>query len=136
MFSIKNLMAIICVVMFSSCAIGPKYVKPKVETPKVYKESKDWKVALPQDGAIRGAWWEIFKDPQLNALENQVNISNQNIVAAQAQYAASYALVQAAKSSFFPILTTNASYARTHTGTTSANAKTASQNLLSEDVSW
>ena len=70
-------------------------------------------------------------------METEVNISNQNIAVAEAQYAQAYALVQAAKSSFFPILTTSGSYTRSHTGSGSSNAKYATSNtLLSANVSW
>ena len=146
MLSIRIILFSIFSLMAFGCAIGPKYVKPTVQIPAAYKESADWssnrtlagawKKAQPQDAIIRGAWWKIFNDPRLDALEEQVNISNQNIAIAQAQYAQSYALVQAARSSIFPILSTTGSYARSHTGTTSANAKTTSQYLLSADVSW
>ena len=56
------------------------------EVPAAYKEMDGWKVAEPKDHLIRGAWWEIFNDPELNALEEQVNISNQNVAAAEAQF--------------------------------------------------
>ena len=104
--------------------------------PAAYKESADWKKAQPQDEIIRGAWWKVFNDTRLDALEEQVNISNQNIAAAQAQYDQAYALVEASKSSFFPILTTNGSYTSSHTGSGSSNASTTSQTLLSANVTW
>ena len=122
------------ILLLSGCAIGPKYVRPTTQIPTAYKESADWKVAQPQDEIVRGAWWKVFNDPQLDALEDQVNISNQNIAIAEAQFAQAYALVQAAKSSFFPILTTKGSYTRSHSGSGSSN--TASQTLLSADVTW
>ena len=104
MFSVRSFV-IICFLVFSSgCAIGPKYVRPTAPIPEAYKENKDWKVAEPKDTFIKGEWWQIFNDPQLDALEAQVNISNQNIAIAQAQYDQAYALVKAAKSAFFPIL--------------------------------
>ncbi len=134
-------MAIILLVVLSGCAIGPKYVRPTTQIPKAYKESADWKKAQPQDEIVRGAWWEIFNDPQLDALEAEVNISNQNIAQAEAQYAQAYALVQAAKSSFFPTLGTTASYTRSHNSSGSSNGSSnskyaVSNNLLSADVNW
>jgi NodT family efflux transporter outer membrane factor (OMF) lipoprotein len=123
-------------IFLGGCSIGPKYVRPSSPMPKAYKESADWKPAAPQDQIIKGDWWKIFNDPQLDSLEAQVNISNQNIAIAQAQYAQAYALVQAAKSSFFPILTTSASYSRSHSSS-GANGKNAvSQNFLGADVTW
>jgi NodT family efflux transporter outer membrane factor (OMF) lipoprotein len=118
----------------TGCSIGPKYVKPTTPMPSAYKESKDWKPAQPQETIAHGAWWKIFNDPQLNALEDQVNISNQNIALAEAKYADAYALVQAARSAFFPILTTNGSYTRSHSG--SGSKSTASDTLLKADVTW
>jgi len=128
--------------LLSGCAIGPKYVRPTAQIPAAYKESKDWKVAQPQDTMIRGAWWKIFNDPRLDALEDQVNVSNQNIAQAEAQYAEAYALVQAAKSSFFPTLGVGAAYTRSHnssgsgSGSSSNSHYAVSQNLLSANVSW
>ena len=146
MFSIKhvslrakrsNLFTLCFLVLLSGCAIGPKYVKPTISIPAAYKDAGDWKKANPQDETIRGDWWKIFNDPQLDDLENQVNISNQNIAAAQAQYAQAYALVQAARSSFFPTLSTNASFTRSHGSSNTKEGKSAvSNNLLSADVSW
>jgi len=128
---------IILLVLLTGCAVGPKYVRPTASIPKAYKESADWKIALPQDQIVRGAWWKIFKDPQLDALEDQVNISNQNIAQAEAQYAQSYALVQAARSAFFPTLGTTASVTRSHGASNTKEGKSAvTQNLLSADVNW
>jgi NodT family efflux transporter outer membrane factor (OMF) lipoprotein len=64
-------------------------------------------VAQPKDDALRGKWWEMFGDPQLNALEEKVNISNQNIAAAAASFFAARALVKEARSQLFPAVTTN-----------------------------
>ncbi len=98
--------------LFSACTVGPDYVKPTTEVPAQYKEVKGWKVAQPSDSAIRGAWWEIYSDPQLNALEGQVNVSNQNIAAADAQLRQAVALTQAARAGYFPTVTADSSYAR------------------------
>src|SRR5260370_9096513 len=69
----------------SACMIGPKYQRPTAPAPAAYKEPPPagWKEAQPNDGVIRGKWWEIYGDPQLNALEEQVGISNQNVLAAE-----------------------------------------------------
>jgi NodT family efflux transporter outer membrane factor (OMF) lipoprotein len=99
----------------AGCTLGPKYHAPTAETPAVYKEltpddyknTDGWKVAQPKDDALRGKWWEIFGDPQLNVLEEKVNVSNQNIVAAAANFFAARALVKEARSQLFPTFTTN-----------------------------
>ncbi len=118
--------------LLTGCSIGPKYVKPSVGVPVSYKESADWKIAEPQDDIIRGQWWKIYRDPRLNELMAQLNISNQNIALAQAQYAQSYAIVQASKSSFFPTLGADASYTRSR----NTSSQQISRNLLNADVSW
>ncbi len=73
-------------VLASGCTVGPNYVRPSMWSPDSSKELDGWKIANPRDGLARGSWWEIFGDPQLNALEPRVNISNQNLAVAEAQY--------------------------------------------------
>ena len=70
----------------TGCAVGPKYHTPPVQAPPAYKEVGDWKPAQPNDQNLGGDWWKIFQDPQLDALEVQVNVSNQNLKAAEAQF--------------------------------------------------
>ena len=91
----------------AACAVGPDYVRPTAPAPGAYKEMEGWKVAEPKDGIERGPWWEVYNDPQLNALEEQVDITNQNIALAEAQFRQASALVQAARASFFPVITAN-----------------------------
>ena len=76
----------IAVLQLTGCTVGPKYHTPAVQAPAAYKELGDWKPAQPNDQNLGGAWWTIFQDPQLDALELQVNVSNQNLKAAEAQY--------------------------------------------------
>ena len=75
-----------------------------------YKEPGDWKPAQPKDDMIRGKWWEIYHDPQLNALEEQVNISNQNVLQAEAQFREAAAAVKVARAAFFPTVTANPAF--------------------------
>jgi NodT family efflux transporter outer membrane factor (OMF) lipoprotein len=99
----------------AGCVVGPKYHQASVDTPAAYKEltppdfqnTEGWKVAQPKDDALRGKWWEIFNDPQLNALEEKVNVSNQSIAAAAASFLAARAMVKEARSQLFPTVTTN-----------------------------
>jgi NodT family efflux transporter outer membrane factor (OMF) lipoprotein len=86
----------------SACAVGPKYVRPAAPTPSAYKESRDWKPAQPADDRVRGAWWQLFDDGQLSALQAQLDAANQNLKAAAARYAEARALVGVARSSRFP----------------------------------
>ncbi len=100
------------VAVVAGCAVGPDYRKPEMEAPAAYKENVDWKVAEPREAVVRGAWWKIFQDPGLDALEEQVSISNQNIAAAEAQYRQSLAVVKAAQSGWFPTVSANAQASR------------------------
>ncbi len=98
--------------LLSACAVGPDYVRPATVAPAAFKEMKDWKTATPQDQELHGKWWEIYQDPQLNALVEQVNISNQNLAQAEAQYRQAKALVESARSSYFPTVSANVSSTR------------------------
>lgn len=91
----------------AGCMVGPNYVKPKAEIPPAYKEDAGWKTAQPQDQLPRGKWWELFGDPQLNALEEQVNVSNQSVQLSLAQYRQARALVQEARSALVPTVSLN-----------------------------
>src|SRR5579862_9950222 len=105
-------------VMFvAGCTVGPKYHTPSAPTPTAYKEltpanfptTDGWRVAQPRDDELRGKWWEIYNDPQLNALEDQIDISNQSIAAAAASFFSARAMVKEARSQYFPTLSTNPS---------------------------
>jgi len=91
----------ICVLV-AACALGPDYRKPDLAVPAAYKENVDWKPATPGDALQRGAWWEVFGDPLLDDLEKQVDVSNQSLKQAEAQYRQAAALVSGARANFFP----------------------------------
>ena len=132
------------------CNIGPKYHRAPVDAPPAYKELDGWKVAQPQDTSIRGNWWELFGDPQLNALEEQVNVSNQNIAAAAANFLVARAMVKEARAQLFPTVTVNpgATWARPSatlrsnnsgtggTGTSSTSTGTFADYILPFDASY
>jgi NodT family efflux transporter outer membrane factor (OMF) lipoprotein len=99
-------------VALGACAVGPNYVRPTAPTPAEFKESKGWKAAEPKDQLPRGKWWEVYGDKDLDALMEQVNVSNQNIKQAEAQYRAARALVQAARAAYFPTVGASASVTR------------------------
>jgi len=88
--------------------MGPNYVRPPASAPAAYKEAAGWKVAQPQDDVPRGAWWTIFGDAKLDELESQVDISNQNIQAAEASVRQAQALTQVARAALFPAVNANA----------------------------
>ncbi|MGA9667301.1 MAG: efflux transporter outer membrane subunit [Gallionella sp.] len=89
-------------VLLAGCVVGPDYHKPDVATPANYKEAGDWKAAEPRDEAPRGNWWEIYGDAELNGLVTQVEISNQNVAAAAAQYRQALALLGVARAAYYP----------------------------------
>ena len=96
----------------AGCTAGPNYVRPTTDTPSTYKEAQGWKQAEPRDEQPRGAWWEVFKDAQLDALVKQVEVTNQTLKAAEARVREAHALTQAARAAYFPIVTANASASR------------------------
>jgi NodT family efflux transporter outer membrane factor (OMF) lipoprotein len=83
----------------------------KEQPPESFKESDGWKTAQPSDQALRGNWWEIFGDPQLNALEEEVTVSNQNLKVAEARFRQARAMIRFNRSAEFPTITTSPSIA-------------------------
>ena len=139
--------ALLCAaLLFQGCVVGPRYNRPTVQTPGTFKEvtpddlkkMDGWKVAQPQDSALHGKWWEILGDPQLNALEDQVNISNQNVASAFASFMAARALVREARAQYFPTLTAGASVTRQHQPPSVAGTSGTTYNeySLPFDASW
>jgi NodT family efflux transporter outer membrane factor (OMF) lipoprotein len=115
--------SVVLLFMLSGCVVGPKYHPPadKVdasvykESPTQFPQSEGWKVAQPSDAMIRGKWWEIFNDPELNALEEQLNINNQNIKEYFENFMAARAVVREARSQYFPTLGAAPSFSRSRT---------------------
>jgi NodT family efflux transporter outer membrane factor (OMF) lipoprotein len=99
-------------VTLSACAPKVKYVQPTVEVAPAFRENADWKTAQPADDVLRGNWWELFGDPELNALEQQIDVSNQTLRAAAAQYAQARALVRGTRATLFPTVDFSPSAAR------------------------
>jgi NodT family efflux transporter outer membrane factor (OMF) lipoprotein len=114
--------------LVAACSVGPDYVTPTAPTPTAanYKEMKNWKPAQPQDDTIRGKWWEIYHDPQLNALEDQVNISNQNVLQAEAQFRSAAATVKVARAAFFPTITANPEFTESQASQDTSSGKSGS----------
>lgn len=114
--------------LLGGCAIGPDYSKPDVEVPAQWKEAGDWVVAQPKDALPKGKWWEAFNDPALNALEEQVEVSNQTLAASEARYRQAHAAVQSARAQFFPVLGGNAGASRARAA--------GNRYTVSIDASW
>ena len=126
----------------SGCNVGPKYhppAPPQITAPN-YKESTvnfhdadGWKVASPQDAMIRGNWWEVFHDPELNSLEEQLNINNQNLKLYFENYMAARAQIAEARSQYWPTITANPSWNRSRSSSNlsdSTQANTGKQSTL------
>src|SRR6516164_9841467 len=103
------------VIVVSACTVGPDYQRPDAPVPAQYKEA-GWKVGEPLDAIDRGAWWSIYKDPLLDDLEKQIDISNQNLKAAEAAFQQAEWIVAQARAGFFPTGVLNASAQRSRTG--------------------
>ena len=116
MSSIKMRLTTLCalaVLSLAGCAVGPDYKKPGVIPPAHFKEeANQWKQANPRDHTLRGKWWEMYDDVQLNALVQQVSISNQNIHSAEAQYRQALALLGVARARYLPTLSGSFAHTR------------------------
>ncbi len=126
-------LVILCTAMCTGCMVGPNYKRPsppamsapafKEDPPPDFKEAEKqgWAQAKPNDAYAKGRWWEIYKDPALNGLEEQVAISNQNVLQAEATYRQARAAVQVARAALFPTVSTNPSANFAQTGSSSTN---------------
>lgn len=141
-------LAAVLLALGGGCSVGPNYTRPPVVAPDAYKENAGWKVAEPRDDTLRGTWWERFGDPQLDALERQVSISNQNLMVAEATYRQARAVVRQARAAYFPTVTAGVGYTRSRQSDTlgspsgsSGSAKTTKNQPISTfqlpiEVAW
>jgi NodT family efflux transporter outer membrane factor (OMF) lipoprotein len=100
------------VLLLAGCAVGPDYRRPDAPVPAQYKELEGWHTAQPRDELPRGSWWTVFGDPTLDDLMKRVDISNQNIRAAEARVRQARAVADQARASLFPTVSANASVTR------------------------
>jgi len=148
--------------VLSGCVVGPKYHAPTPpppapeykESPTQFKDAQAWTVAKPADAKLRGKWWEIFNDPELNRLEDELNINNQNIKEYFENFMEARAVVREARAQFFPTLSVAPSFTRSRssqnlagsttvnangTGTSTGTTSTSSQSTLYSlplEASW
>jgi NodT family efflux transporter outer membrane factor (OMF) lipoprotein len=137
--------------LLSGCHVGPRYhaPTPTAVTAPNYKESTvnfqdagGWKVASPQDAMLRGNWWEVFNDSELNALEEQLNIDNENLKVYFQNYMAARATIAEARSQYWPTVTAAPSWNRSKSSGTLNNSTQANPGKQSSlwnapiDVSW
>jgi NodT family efflux transporter outer membrane factor (OMF) lipoprotein len=139
---------VLCLIL-TGCSVGPKYHAPAVPAPPAFKETPpanpqdgDWTVAQPADAKIRGDWWTIFNDPELNDLESQLNINNQTLKQYFQNYMEARALVREARAQYFPTVNFGPSYNRSRSsGNLSSSSafnsgRTSQIYSLPVDVSW
>lgn len=105
--------ALLALGTLSGCTVGPHYARPTAPVPPAYKEEPPgWKTAQPSDQLAKGKWWEIYQDPQLNALEEKVNVSNQTLKASVAQFEQARAMVRQFRADYYPTVTAGAAGSR------------------------
>jgi len=143
-----TIVSLACVVLFAGCSFAPKYSEPSVQTPAAFKEltpaqsseTDGWKAARRDDDRLRGQWWKMFNEPELNAFESQVNVSNQTVAVALANFLAARAVVKQARSQYFPSVTANPSVTESRQQVTSSSSSPASSTFteysLPFDASW
>ena len=123
-----RVLAAAALALMAACSAGPKYERPAVDAPAAYKEAGNWKVAQPRDDVKRDKWWEVFGDAQLNSLIAQIDVSNQNVRVAEANFRQARTLVQQARASLFPSVDGRASVSRSRSVGTAARAGTTANN--------
>ena len=117
----------------SGCAVGPRYVKPTAQVPPAFKEmGPNWKQAQPNDQIARGKWWQVFNDPQLNELEDKIDVSNQNLKIAQDQYLQARAMVRISRSGYYPVVTGSALVSPTQLSKNRPITSTSSKNRYTD----
>src|SRR6185312_1313813 len=98
---------VLAIALAAACTVGPKYHVPRAPVPEApgYKEANragPWRVASPADAMLRGDWWKIFREPELDALEAQIDLHNQTLAQAYANYMAARAQIRIARAQYFP----------------------------------
>ena len=140
--SVVNAFAVApALLVLAACTVGPNYVRPTADTPAAFKEMEGWKKAQPRDQELRGKWWETFNDPLLNALEEQISLSNQSLIQAAAQFRQARALVQSARAGYLPVVSGGASVARGQSssnlgGRNQGSPSPSTSHSLSVDAVW
>jgi NodT family efflux transporter outer membrane factor (OMF) lipoprotein len=132
----------IAALLLGGCTVGPNYQRPSTDVPADYQESADFKAARPSDEIAKGKWWEVYGDAQLNALEEQVIVSNQTLKEAQAQFAEARAAVTVNRAAYYPTVSVVPSAAGNRESQTKALFGTTSPVTYADyqlppiDVSW
>lgn len=140
--SLRPLALVTMALSLSACTLGPDYQRPDVPMAAEFKQAEGWKVAAPADALQRGEWWTLYGDAELNSLVGRLNVSNQNLAAAEAQYRQARALVRGARSQLFPTIGGSGGVTRGGQGSTSNSTIQNQARGISEsyslglDASW
>ncbi|HZV92512.1 MAG TPA: efflux transporter outer membrane subunit [Caldimonas sp.] len=133
----RLVLAALALSALGACTVGTPYVRPDAPTPPAYKEAAGWVPAEPADALERGAWWTLFGDAELDRLESKVEVSNQNVAAAVANYAQARALVRVDQAALFPTLGATAGASRSGGGGGSGGVSRSGNSLQAGlDASW
>jgi NodT family efflux transporter outer membrane factor (OMF) lipoprotein len=133
---LRNSISSLLSLLLAGCSFSPKYVRPSIEVPQKYKETKGWKIAQPGDATVRGKWWSVFKDAALDKIEEQVGASNQTVALAAANFLSARAVVKQSLSQLFPTIGTSPSVTRSHPATGNGISVTTTQYSLPVDATW
>lgn len=143
-----TLVTLACLILITGCSFAPQYAQPSVPTADTFKEltpvqfnaTDGWKTAEPKDDHLRGQWWEMFQEPELNAFESQVTVSNQSVAVALANFLAARAIVKQSRSQYFPTVSTVPSVTESRQQTIPFSSSPASSTFteysLPFDASW
>lgn len=140
---LRRLVIALLAALVGGCNFAPQYTKPPTPTPAHFKENEGWKMAQPSDRVLRGKWWEVYNDPELNALEEQASTSNQTVAAALANFLAARALVKQARAQYFPTINASPNVTRSRLSggqstsfTVPTSPRTVTTYALPFDASW
>lgn len=135
--------ALVCISLVG-CTVGPRYHRPSApapvapnykESPVNFQDAEGWKVASPQDQMLRGKWWEVFQQPELNDLEQQLNINNQTIKQYFENYLAARAIIRETRAQYYPTVTIGAGFTRAHSSGTLSPSGSGSSGATTSDIS-
>ncbi|MDA0426408.1 MULTISPECIES: efflux transporter outer membrane subunit [Stutzerimonas] len=118
---LQPIAAAVLALSLSACTLGPDYQRPELPVAAEFKQAEGWKPASPADVLARGEWWRLYGDAELDALVGRLNVDNQNLAAAEAQFRQARALVRGARSQLFPILSGSAGVTRSAQGSGSSD---------------
>lgn len=89
----------------AACAVGPNYTRPKATAPASWEMKEPWREAAPKDAIPRTAWWTLFRDADLDALETKLLSGNPTLKVAVARLEQARATVKVQNASLFPTVT-------------------------------